>query len=86
MLEVVSILREGGVIAFLVLVVIGGHRRWWVHGWLYDRSQDEVRYWRDLALKALDIGEAAVSQREAGARHQYLDDKHAVRRRERPPP
>lgn len=82
LLDVVSFLREAGVIGFLVLVVIGGAKRWWVHGWLYDASQEEVRYWRELALKALDLGEAAVGRHnEAAIRRRYVDDETSVQRR-----
>ncbi len=33
----------GGWAAFLVLIVViavGGFRRWWVFGWMFDRSED----------------------------------------------
>lgn len=80
--DLVTLLDRGGVLAILVAIIVGGYRRWWVFGWAYDASQREVRYWRELALTAIDLGEAALRRRdEHEARRRFVDDRNAVERR-----
>ena len=41
-LQVWELLRDGGALAVLALVILGILRRWWVPGWLYRRKRKEV--------------------------------------------
>ena len=62
--QILSLAQDGGVLGLLILVVAGGHKRWWVHGWMYDEARADARFWRDLALRALDLGEAAIENQQ----------------------
>ena len=82
--NLVQLLDKGGTLALLLIIIVGGYRKWWVFGWLYRDKDDEARYWRDIALRALNVGEAAVSRDDA--RHRYLGDEEVVQRRRRDDP
>ena len=82
--NLVQLLDKGGTLALLLIIIVGGYRKWWVFGWAYRDKADETRYWRDIALRALNVGEAAVSRDDA--RHRYLGDEQVVQRRRRDDP
>lgn len=46
-----------GVTGLLVLIIIGGMKRWWVFGWIYREKNDECEKWKDLALRTLSTSE-----------------------------
>jgi hypothetical protein len=82
--DIWSLIDKGGIVAFLLLLMFGGHRRLWVFGWMYEASQKEVEYWRNIALQALDLGLTAVGEKpDDRDRDRYLDDQHRVQRRGR---
>lgn len=60
----VDILEKGGVLAVLVLIILGGSRRLWVWGWQYREMENDRDFWRDVALKTVDITEAVAGRRK----------------------
>ena len=48
---VLKFLHEGGLLAVLVLILVGGYKRWWVWGWhhqnVIDRYEQSVKDVRD---------------------------------------
>lgn len=51
--SLLTLLRDGGVIACLLLFIVGLIRRWWVLGWQYEEM-------RSLAFRGTDIAEKAA--------------------------
>lgn len=58
-----TFLRDAGVIGVLVIIIVGGIKKLWVWGWQYREMERDRDFWRDTALRALNISEAAVSRR-----------------------
>jgi hypothetical protein len=58
--EIVATIRDGGAWTFLVLIVLGGARQWWVFGWQYAEKSKECEAWKTLALKGLTVAERIV--------------------------
>lgn len=50
-----SLANSLGVVALLLLIIIGGYRRWWVFGWLYDQKVQECEYLRASNQKMLEL-------------------------------
>lgn len=58
--ELVGLVTDGGVIALLILILVGGHRRWWVWGWLFRDTLRDRDEWKALALRGTGLAEAAT--------------------------
>jgi hypothetical protein len=59
--ELVGLVTDGGVIALLILILVGGHRRWWVWGWLHKETVADRDEWKQLALRGTGLAETATS-------------------------
>lgn len=55
--SITEALSAMGVTGLLVLIIIGGMKRWWVFGWIYREKHDECERWKDLALRSLSVSE-----------------------------
>ena len=64
--EVFDLLNRGGVLALLALILLGGHRRWWVFGWAYRETLAREQEWKQLALTGTKIAERFTRQGERG--------------------
>lgn len=71
--DFITAIDRGGVLVLLVTAVFGGLRGWYVWRWQVDKIEDawSTRYgemerdrdwWRTIALRSLQVGEAAVSK------------------------
>jgi hypothetical protein len=49
--------NKGGVIALLVLIVLGSVRKWWVPGWTYAEMAADRDQWRELAMQGTSLAE-----------------------------
>lgn len=60
--DLYSLLNSGGLLAGLVLVLVGGWKQnpWWVFGREFRRVEEERDHWRDLAWKGVSVTEKAV--------------------------
>lgn len=72
---VLSIVDKGGVVALLILILLGGVRRWWVFGWVYREEKERSQEWRSLALSGTKIAEAIADQAKT-------EKARSIRRRE----
>lgn len=63
--SIMSLLGKGGTTALLVMVLLGGFRRWWVFGWHYLEMQRDRDEWKALALRASMLADRVVSVAEA---------------------
>lgn len=58
---ILKILNDGGIIALLVVILVGGVREWWVFGWYYTEMSRERDTWKELALSGTSLAERAVN-------------------------
>lgn len=52
--QVLVTIRDAGVVGLLVLVIVGGYRKWWAWGFLYDQVVKERDEWKDKYLRLLE--------------------------------
>lgn len=57
-LTLYDILQSGGVIAVLLIFVVGGMKRWWVWGWQYRQIEEQNAKWMELALRSTNLAES----------------------------
>lgn len=68
-------IERGGVLALLLIIIIGGSKRLWVWGWQqreteetweqrYREMETDRNFWRDVALRSVDITEAVAGRRK----------------------
>ncbi len=62
-----SLLKDGGTLALLVVVLVGGWKQWWVFGWSFKDMKIERDEWRILALKGTSIAHQAVTMASSAA-------------------
>jgi hypothetical protein len=71
--DFVTLIDRGGVLVLLSIMVIGGMKGWYVWRHEVDKAETAFReriaqverdrdWWRDVAVRSLRIGEAAVGQ------------------------
>lgn len=58
--ELLDVLTQGGVVGLLILILVGGHRRWWVWGWQHKDTVRDRDEWKALALRGTGLAEAAT--------------------------
>jgi len=66
--QVISTIRDAGAIGILVLILVGGYKKWWVWGHLYEASQRERDEWRDIALRGTELADRIVEITKKGHR------------------
>lgn len=59
--EILRILNQGGTVAVLVLIILGGYRQWWVWGWQFHALEEDRDRWKELALSGTDLAERLAS-------------------------
>lgn len=64
--QIVTTVSDVGVIALLVFIIYSGMKKWWVWGWHYKElrefSDNEINFWRNAALRALNVSEAVMGR------------------------
>jgi hypothetical protein len=60
LIGIVGAVKDLGITGIVLLAFIGGFRRWWVFGWIYEQRTAEIERdrdeWRRIALSGMDIG------------------------------
>jgi len=58
-------IQAGGIVGILLLILVGGFRRWWVFGWYYNELMErhtnmrqERDAWKELALRSTNLAES----------------------------
>lgn len=71
--EFIELADKLGVVALLLLIMVGGARRWWVFGWTYndlstqhETLRGEKNEWKELALRSTNLAESLNELRKAG--------------------
>ena len=67
--ELLDIVTKGGVIGLLMVIILGGWRRWYVWKWAYDELRTERDFWRDMALSGGRLAEKATGIAEQAVKH-----------------
>lgn len=72
--EVVDYVVRGGLAVFLLLVIVGGAREWWVFGWTFRAVKAERDDWKRQADELLTISVAKALNEHDGT--QSMDRRH----------
>jgi NhaP-type Na+/H+ or K+/H+ antiporter len=54
--------QYGFPLAALLIVVVTGARKVWVWGWTLRDAEQREAQWREIALKALNVGERVIEK------------------------
>lgn len=67
--DLLDYLSRASIITFLIIVVYGGYKKWWVFGWLYNEKttecetvREEKDAWREIALKGANVATKAFEE------------------------
>lgn len=50
--------QTGGVVAVLLILIVGGIKKWWVFGWQYREIEKSNARWMELALRSTNLAES----------------------------
>jgi hypothetical protein len=48
------------VVSLLLFFIIGGVRKWWVFGWVYEAKDQECKELKSIVFQQLNLNEGAV--------------------------
>lgn len=62
--SLVDLVARGGLLAFLIVSLYGGFKKdpWWVFGWVYREKVEESEFYKNMALKGVNIAEVIVKK------------------------
>ena len=65
LLELWAFIRDGGTVALLFLIIVGGWKRYWVWGWYAEEQRDRIRELEKKLDRAerLALGGTALARR-----------------------
>lgn len=73
LIDLITFLRDGGLLAAMLLFVFGIQRGWWVTDREYRRLRDERDTWKHLALTGTTLAGRAVELAEK--RHLHVEHR-----------
>jgi len=82
--DIWNLISQGGLPVIALLILIGGHKKWWVFGWQYTELQTQLTEWRELALNGTLAADKALGLAERVTRSVPRDStppNHEERRR-----
>jgi hypothetical protein len=59
--DILQLVNSAGVVGMLVLILWGGFKKWWVFGWQYRQTKNELETWREIALRGISTAEQATA-------------------------
>lgn len=62
--SLLAFLRDGGIVSMLILIVVGGMRRWYVWDWQYRELEKQRDEWKELARGGTRLADRAVGLAE----------------------
>lgn len=65
--SIVDLIAKGGFPSVMVIIMYGGHKKWWVFGWQFHAMQADRDMWRETALKGMQIANKAVDAKTSFA-------------------
>lgn len=60
LIKISHALSEAGLVTLLVLILIGGQRKWWVYGWQLEESERRADEWKAMAQEGRHVTATAV--------------------------
>lgn len=73
LVQIVRVVSDLGIVGLLLVILVGGAKRWWVFGWQYDAKEREAEEWKELAIKGTEMSRNAVGVAEAEKRRRAGD-------------
>lgn len=58
--ELLSIIKDAGIVGLLMIILVGGAKSWWVFGWAYRLMTQDRDMWRTLALSGTDLAKRGL--------------------------
>lgn len=58
--DVSALINSGGVVFLMAAALIGGAKGWWVYGSTHREVVKDRDFWRDVALRGLDVAERGL--------------------------
>lgn len=58
--QVITTVRDAGAIGILVMILLGGYKKWWVWGYMYESAIKERNEWRNIALRGTELADRIV--------------------------
>lgn len=69
--EAWNLIQDGGVAALLIIIIMGGVKRWWVFGWVFhdlnmrhETLRNEKNEWKELALHSTNLADSLNEMRK----------------------
>jgi hypothetical protein len=50
------------VVSLLIFFIVGGVKKWWVFGWVYEASEAERRELKSIVYRTLDVAQEAAAK------------------------
>jgi len=66
--EIWEYLRDGGMIAVLFLILVGGWRRYWVFGWYAEELSKRINQLEDRLERATRVAESGTAAADRATR------------------
>lgn len=51
-------IQLGGVVAVLLVILVGFYKKWWVMGWQYKAVEESNAQWMELALRSTNLSQS----------------------------
>jgi hypothetical protein len=66
---ILDVVQKGGMVGLLLAILVGGMKRWWVFGWVYEdkdkqlvEKQRESDMYRELAFRGTQLAEITTKR------------------------
>lgn len=71
--DLLTIVKDAGIVGVLFIFIIGGVKKWWVWGWQYreyrEYAEAEIKYWRSATFRSLNVSEHVAHNGPPGRGH-----------------
>jgi len=68
--DILAAISQGGLPVFLLLIMYGGYKGYWVFGSFYQAMREDRDMWRDIAREAAPIIKSATDLAQAAHKEQ----------------
>lgn len=58
--QILDVAERLTVVGLLLIIMVGGFKRWWVWGWMYDEARADGAEWKGIAMTGASVAEQAV--------------------------
>ena len=68
LLELWAYIRDGGMVALLFLIILGGWRRYWVFGWYAEEQAERIKQLENRLERATRVAESGTAAADRATR------------------